>query len=251
MGFGNGAFALVAGCHRRAPQFGQLLKLPVGLGLVDAVAGDNHRPAGCGHNFHGPGNILRRALRLCGVQVAGGVVDKGRRFHIHLAADSRRAHYHRRRAGAAAGGVLDRQLRPQYRLFGAGGYAGIFGHSLDDGRQVNAAVFPGPGLVGRMLGRTAVGSVGQHQHRGTAEHRLHNAETGVGTDKQPLAHHHGRLAGGPAIDIGHYRRRLLVAAEDGLYPLLAAHQQVVNLAGAAAGNPENILNAGLLEGLHD
>ena len=183
MGLGYGAFSFVTGGHGHSPHLGQLLQLGVGFGQVHSVSRHQHRAAGLGKYLHGPLDVLGSALGFGRVQVTRRVVDEGRRFQVYFAADGRRAHDHGRRSRPAAGGMLYRQLSPDGRLFGIGGQGGVFGHGLEDGRQVYAAVFTGARLIGGVHCHAAVGGVGEDQHGRAAQHGLHDPEGRIGANE--------------------------------------------------------------------
>ena len=115
--------------------------------------------------------------------------------------------------------------------------------------QVDAAVFTSPGLVGGVLGRAAIGGVGEHQHGGAAEESLHDAKSSVGAHEQPLAHNGRWLAGSAAVGIGHYGGSLFVAGQYGANLVLMAEEAIIYLASASSGYTEEVLDSGLLQHL--
>ena len=123
---------------------------------MDTVARNQYRPLSVGQDFDGPLDVLGRALRLRGIQITGGWVNEGRRFHVHFTRNGGATHQHAGWAGPAAGSVLDGQLGADNRLFGAGGQGGVLGHGLKNCLQVDAAEFPRARLIGRMLGRPSI-----------------------------------------------------------------------------------------------
>ena len=66
-----------------------------------------------------------------------------------------------------------------------------------------------------------------------------------------MPHNHRRFAGGPPVGVGHDGGHLLMAHQDRLDPVFPAMQQLEYLAGASAGDTEDVLDSGLFQGLDD
>ena len=192
-------------------------------------------------------SLVRRLGHGC-VQIPGGVVDKGRRFHVHLAADGCASHQDAGRPLPPLGGMLDGKLGADDRFLGVGGKGGVLGHGAEYIKEVHTSVLPGAGLVGGVLSDVPIGGVGEDDHGGAAQVRLHDAEGRVGTHEQALPHNGRRLTRGPPVGVGHDSRRLLVPGQDRLYATLPK-QRTVYLSCASSGDAKYMVHAPFLQSL--
>ena len=245
------ALAGGGGGDRGGQQLGQGGQLGVGAGDAHAVAGHDRRPTRAREGRGRVRNVRLAAVRP-GREVAPGRVQCRPAVGSYRAAEGGAVVDHPHRAALAAERVLDGELSVLYRLHGVVRHGGVLGDRGERVARVERAVVAGAALIRRVLriGRL-VGQVGQQQHGRAAHVCLERAEQGVGEHEGALPDGYSRLAGEPAVHLGHHARELLVAHQHGANRLLAVVQGVVEPPHVAADDAEHHVDSGALKRAYD
>jgi len=224
---------------------GEVAQLVGGVGEQHPAAGVDHRARCAGERFHHARGGLVVDRRL--VQRLGVMREALKQRRIDRLGEDVHRHRHQHRPGPAAPRELERlvdDLGEEIRPLDA---PRAFHERAVDlvlrriGVQVHFLVRMLAVVVARHVTR-------DHHHRDRVERSVRHAGRGVGEPGPEMAQHHGGLPLRARVAVGHVRRDLLVARVDeldGALRELGEHRDI-----GVAAQPEHVLDAALLEVLH-